>query len=85
MDLTMAFTRVAVQRPHVLIVEVPGWSLTRIATEQELSRRGWVQSNSPAESDILLTCGIPGTELTEVIIMSFAGGMTVLLLWTVAW
>lgn len=67
MDLISTLSKGAVRRPHVLIVEVPGWTLTRISAERELRQRGWVQSDSPADSDILLTCGFPGVELAETI------------------
>lgn len=67
MDLMTTIAKGSVRRPHVLIVEVPGWTFTRISAERELRQRGWVQSDSPADSDILLTCGSPGAELTETI------------------
>jgi len=66
-DLISTLSKGAVRRPHVLIVEVPGWTFTRISAERELRQRGWVQSDSPADSDILLTCGFPGVELAETI------------------
>ncbi|THJ64807.1 hypothetical protein E8P82_14025 [Arthrobacter echini] len=67
MDLTKALSETAARRPHVLLVEVPGWSHTRIFTERELLRRGWIESSSPADSDILLTCGTPSDDLSEVL------------------
>ncbi|THJ66443.1 hypothetical protein E8P82_08220 [Arthrobacter echini] len=67
MDLMSAVARMAARRPHVLVVEVPGWALTRISAERELRRRGWVRADAPADSDILLTCGLPGPEFGEVL------------------
>ncbi|WP_146070890.1 hypothetical protein [Arthrobacter sp. B1805] len=67
MDVTKALSEMAARQPHVLLVEVPGWSNTRIFTERELFRRSWIESNSPADSDILLTCGTPSDDLNEVL------------------
>ncbi|WP_298254810.1 hypothetical protein [uncultured Arthrobacter sp.] len=67
MDLTAVVARMAVRRPHVLVVEVPGWGRTRMTAERELRRRGWVPANSPADADILLTCGTPGPEFSEIV------------------
>ncbi len=67
MDLKQTIAGMAVRRPHVLVVEVPGWAFTRFSAERELRRRGWMLSSSPAESDILLTCGVPGPEFSEII------------------
>jgi len=58
--------RRAVQGSHVLVVEVPGWSETRMRVEAELARSGWVAALSPADADILLVCGAPGQELAAV-------------------
>ncbi|TYD00037.1 hypothetical protein FQ377_00765 [Arthrobacter echini] len=67
MDLTSAVARLAARRPHVLVVEVPGWGPTRMTAERELRHRGWVQANSPAEADIMLTCGVAGREFSEIV------------------
>ncbi|MGB7364245.1 MAG: hypothetical protein WA931_14535 [Rhodococcus sp. (in: high G+C Gram-positive bacteria)] len=57
----------AVRVAHVLVVEVPGAARTRIAAENEINRRGWQLATSPADADLLLTCGAPGTQLESVL------------------
>lgn len=67
MGLRTGLSRLAVERLRVLVVEVPGsWEL-RLATEHALGRRGWCRAASPAESDALVVCGRPGSELSEAI------------------
>ena len=66
MGLTTGFARLAVQGAHVLVIEVPGWAETRMAVECELARRGWALATSPADADVLLVCGLPGSGLREV-------------------
>ena len=57
----------AVQRAHVLVVEVPGcWSL-RVAVERQVLSRGWQLADSPADADVLVVCGEPGPELGKVV------------------
>src|SRR5665811_64884 len=59
--------RYAVQRAHVLVVEVPGcWSL-RVALERQVLSRGWQLAESPADADVLVVCGQPGPELGELV------------------
>ncbi len=53
----------AVRRPHVLVVEVPGWFTTRVAAERAVRDRGWVLALGPADADVLLVAGVPGPEL----------------------
>ena len=50
----------------MLVVEVPGWTSTRMEIERELARRGWPAANSPADADVLLICGRPGAEFAAV-------------------
>ncbi len=50
----------------MLVVGVPGWDRTRMSVESELARRGWAAATSPADADVLVLCGIPGTELRSV-------------------
>lgn len=66
MGLRSAIARRAVGGAHVLVVEVPGWTITRMEVERELARRGWVAATSPADADVLLICGSPGAEFVGV-------------------
>ncbi len=50
----------------MLVVGVPGWDRTRMSVESEITRRGWVAATSPADADVLVLCGTPGTELRSV-------------------
>ncbi|MEQ7845729.1 hypothetical protein [Nocardioides kribbensis] len=59
MGLKGALARLAVQAPHVLVVETPGGWRVRVALEQELGRRGWRAATSPADADLLAVCGTP--------------------------
>ena len=55
--------RLAVGRPHVLVVEAPGALTVRAALERELSRRGWARAAVPAGADVLIVLGRPGERL----------------------
>jgi hypothetical protein len=55
--LTGLLLRAGAARPHVLTVAVPGATAVRLAAEEQLRRRGWPAALSPADADILLTCG----------------------------
>jgi hypothetical protein len=66
MDLTGLLGPLARRRLGVLVVEVPGWTRTRWAAEQELRRRGWRTATSAADADVLLVCGEPGDRLRAV-------------------
>ena len=57
MGLTGLLLRAGAARPHVLTVAVPGATAVRLAAEEQLRRRGWPAALSPADADILLTCG----------------------------
>ncbi len=61
------FARTAVAGAHVLIVEVPGWALTRIAVERAVTSRGWRPALTPADADLLVVCGDPGEPWRPVI------------------
>ncbi len=63
MGLRQRLTALAVQRVAVLVVEVPGWGRTRCAVEREIRRRGWRPALSPADADVLVTCGRAGARL----------------------
>jgi hypothetical protein len=59
MLLAARATRIA----HVLVVEAEGSSRIRMVAEAAVIRRGWQLATSPAEADVLLSCGTPGSEL----------------------
>ncbi|GAA4736146.1 hypothetical protein GCM10023328_15580 [Modestobacter marinus] len=63
----MDLTRLAARRTAVLAVEVPGWSRTRCALEQDVRARGWRLAGSPADADLLVVCGRPGARLTAAV------------------
>lgn len=66
MELTRAVLRFAAGRPHVLLLEVPGGTATRLAAEVELRRRGWPAAASPAEADMVVLAGAVGARLTPM-------------------
>ncbi len=63
MGLTRLLLRVAAERPHVLLVEVPGGTRVRLAVERELRQRGWPAAASPADADVLVVAGPLGPRL----------------------
>ncbi len=67
MGVRQRFTALPLRRLHVLVVEVPGWWSTRVATQQQLSARGWAEASSPADADVLLVCGCPGARLEAAV------------------
>lgn len=67
MGMTVALTRAATRRVHVLIVEVRGNWVLRAAVERRVAARGWCAAVSPADADVLAVCGMPGSELGEVV------------------
>jgi len=67
MGLRQWLVRRAVSGAHVLVVEAPGAWQVRVAAEQAVTRRGWRLAWSPADADVLLVCGHPGPQLTEVL------------------
>ncbi|MDP5181793.1 hypothetical protein QOZ88_04020 [Blastococcus sp. BMG 814] len=67
MGLRERLTTAAVRRIAVLVVEVPGWGRTRCAAEEQLRRRGWRPALTPADADVLLVCGVPGTRLAAAV------------------
>jgi hypothetical protein len=67
LGLTAWLHRLATQRPHVLVVEVPGWQHVRLTLEAELGRRGGVVAESPAAADSLVVVGPPDERFAEVI------------------
>jgi hypothetical protein len=67
MGLKPALARIATRHAHVLIVEVPGHWLTRVAVERNALARGWRLALSPADADVLAVCGTPGPTLTQAV------------------
>lgn len=67
MGLIGRLDRLATRRPHVLLVEVPGWWPLRLAVEAELGRRGGVVAESPAQADALVVVGAPDDRWSELV------------------
>ncbi len=67
MGLTEGLGRYAARRAHVLVAELPGGWVARVAVEQCLVRRGWRRAESPADADVLVVCGGPGPEMARVL------------------
>lgn len=67
MGVSLAVSRLAVRHAHVLLVEVPGHWLTRIAAERHVLGRGWRLALAPADADVLAVCGSPGPELAVLV------------------
>lgn len=67
MGVSGALARLAVRHSHLLVIEVPGHWLTRVAVERLAGVRGWRLAVSPADADILAVCGSPGPELALVV------------------
>lgn len=67
MGLTDRIARLAAQRPHVLVVTVPGWDLERMRVQKVVRRSGWVLAQSPADADLLVTVGAAGDDLAVLI------------------
>ena len=65
MGMTTALRRFAAQAPHVLVAEAPGGTAARLAVEQLLRRRGWVQASHPADADVLAVVGSAGPQWTS--------------------
>ncbi|WP_025617048.1 hypothetical protein [Salinispora cortesiana] len=67
MGVSGALARLALRHAHLLVIEVPGYWLTRVAVERLAGVRGWRLAVSPADADILAVCGSPGPELALVV------------------
>ncbi|SBT42773.1 hypothetical protein [Micromonospora narathiwatensis] len=65
MGLTDAWGRLAVRHAHVLVAELPGYWMTRVAVERQVLARGWRLARSPADADILAVCGPPRPPLAQ--------------------
>ncbi|WP_431473571.1 hypothetical protein [Ornithinimicrobium sp. W1665] len=67
MGLSTATSRLAARHAHALVVEVPGWGRTRMHVERAVLARGWQLAQSPADADVLIVCGVPGSRLTQAV------------------
>ncbi|MGN6302921.1 MAG: hypothetical protein ACTHN8_17700 [Angustibacter sp.] len=67
MGLTGWLEARAARRPHVLVVETPGWWHARLQLEAELGRWGGHVAASPAAADALVVVGAPGEQLTAAV------------------
>lgn len=72
MGLRQRIAALALREVRVLLVEQPGWALTRIAAERALAARGWRAARSAADADALLCCGEPGPEFDQLVERLFA-------------
>ncbi|MDM4718260.1 hypothetical protein QTQ03_01170 [Micromonospora sp. WMMA1363] len=66
MGVNTLLATAATRSAHVLVVEAPGWWMTRAAVERQVLARGWCLARSPADADVLAVCGPPGPELVLV-------------------
>ncbi|WP_243794816.1 hypothetical protein [Saccharopolyspora gloriosae] len=67
MGVTADLRRFAAGAPHVLVAEAPGGTAARLAVEQVLRRRGWVQAFGPADADVLAVVGSAGPQWTNFV------------------
>ena len=67
MGLRDLVARAASRQVHALMVEVPGWWRTRAAVERAVLARGWSLAFAPADADLLIVCGEPGSRLEEAV------------------
>lgn len=67
MDLTSLLLRAGSNRPHVLIVTMPGGTEARLAIERRLRERGWPIAASPADADVLAVSGAPDPAFVDVL------------------
>lgn len=67
MGVSRLLARLATRATQVLVVEVPGQWITRVELERQMLRRGWRQAWAPADADVLAVCGVPGSELAQVV------------------
>lgn len=66
MELTRTLVRLAATRPHVLLAVAPGATAVRLAVERALRERGWAEAASPADANLLIVCGDPSGQLTDM-------------------
>jgi len=57
----------AARNAHALVVEVPGSWRTRVMAERAVLARGWRLAVSPADADVLVVCGEPGSRIADAL------------------
>lgn len=67
MGLTGRLAAWATRRPHVLLVPVPGATVSRLAAETAVADVGGALAGSPADADVLVVAGAPGPKLAAAI------------------
>ena len=67
MGLSDVIARTAARNAHALVVEVPGSWRTRVMAERAVLARGWRLAVSPADADVLVVCGEPGSRLADAL------------------
>lgn len=67
MGLTGALLRAGARRPHVLVADLPGATVVRLAAEQAVRERGWPVAQTPADADLLLVAGTPSSSYAAVL------------------
>ncbi|WP_019854093.1 hypothetical protein [Actinopolyspora mortivallis] len=59
--------RLALARPHVMVLQAVGGTRVRLAVDDELRRRGWPSALSPADTDVLVLAGAAGARLAGTV------------------
>lgn len=57
----------ALLRPHVLVLELPGSPMLRLRAEAAVRARGWALARGPADADLLLVCGAAAGDLRDAV------------------
>jgi hypothetical protein len=70
--VTGLLVRAGAARPHVLVAAMPGGAAVRLATEEQLRRRGWPAALSPADADVLLVAGAPAADIAASVQATWA-------------
>jgi hypothetical protein len=65
--VTGLLVRAGAARPHVLVAAMPGGAAVRLATEDQLRRRGWPAALSPADADVLIVAGAPAADIAAAV------------------
>ncbi|PRW61959.1 hypothetical protein [Actinopolyspora mortivallis] len=61
--MSQTVLRLALARPHVMVLQAAGGERVRLAVDGELRRRGWPSALSPADTDVLVLAGTAGSRL----------------------
>lgn len=67
MGVTDWLSRLACQRPHLLVAEAPGGRRQRFEVERIVRERGWALADGPADADLLVVCGPAQSELADAV------------------